>query len=328
MIKKYKKILENINNYKILVLGDLILDEYIYGNVERLSSEAPVPIIDVQLHTFSLGGAANAAMNIKNLGAETALIGYVGKDMPGEKILSMVRNSGIDDSRIISDPNRRTTLKSRIVSAQHHQQLLRIDEENRDPVNTITEQKIIKAIAAESSNYDALLISDYSKGLVTDNIAKTAVASFTSKNKPVIVDSKAFDLDRFFGATVLTPNKNEAQNASGIRIENRAALITAGNKLLSQVKSKALLITLGEKGCVLFQDSVEPYFVDSFASEVYDVTGAGDTVASVLTLGIAANLEINDAVLLANIAAGLTVRHFGTVAPSKSEILGVISEIF
>lgn len=326
-ISKYKEMLENFDNYKVSILGDLILDEYLYGNVERLSVEAPVPIVDVKTHTFSLGGAANAALNINILGAKTSLIGCIGNDLPGEKLSSMIKDNKIDGRHIIADTNRRTTLKTRVVSAQHHQQLLRIDEEDRIRVSGDTEQAVINALTDEAASSDALLISDYSKGLVTENIAKAAVECFRSKNKPVVVDSKTFDLERFYGATILTPNKNEAQNSSGVRIVENTDLITAGNKLLSQTKSEAILITLGERGCVLFRNNSEPYFIDSFASEVFDVTGAGDTVASVLTLGLAADMDIKDAVLLANVAAGITVRHFGAATPNRDEILEALSGI-
>lgn len=283
--------------------------------------------MNVRTRNYSIGGAANAALNVSALGAGASIISCIGKDLTGKKLTLLLKKNKINTNHIIDNDYMKTTLKTRVVSEQHHQQLLRIDEEDCNPVSKEIEKEVISSIIAEANNSDALLISDYSKGLITENIANMAVDSFKLKNKPIVVDSKAFKLARFRGATIFTPNIIEAQDASGVRIVNDSDIINIGKKLLSQTKSKAILITLGDKGCALFEKGKSPYFVDSFASEVFDVTGAGDTVASLLTIALAAGMEINKAVFLANVAASVTVRHFGSVAPSKKEILEALSAI-
>lgn len=314
------------NKYKICVLGDLILDKYLYGKVDRLSAEAPVPVVDVTREEYTLGGAANAALNVHNLQTKVSLLGCVGNDAGGQKFCELLEHSNIDRQIIIKADKRVTTLKTRVISEQHHQQLVRIDQELRKPIDPETEAKILEAIKTEVEVADALLVSDYSKGFVTSNIAKNAVQTFKNKQKPVVVDSKAFNLKRFFGATVLTPNKKEAQESSGIRITDKGSLIKAGDKLLEETDSTAILITLGEDGCALFRKNTEPFFIKSFATEVFDVTGAGDTVAAVLTAALAAKLDFEDAIYIANVAAGITVRHFGGKAPNFQEVMEALSE--
>lgn len=326
----HQKILETLkkfNSANITVMGDLILDEYLFGNVDRISPEAPVPVIDILSGKLTIGGAANAGLNIENLGANTAVIGCVGNDLAGEKLISIMKDQQIDTRHIIKAQARKTIHKTRIVSKPHNQQLLRIDSEDRIPISDENEKSLIDSIISQAQQSDALLISDYSKGLITTKLAKIAVDSFRSHNKPVVVDSKAFNLSHFFGATVLTPNQKEAQESSGIRIVDDDSLIRAGNNLLVETQSTAILITRGDKGCALFETDKEPRFIKSFASEVFDVTGAGDTVASVLALSLAAGLDIYESVYLANIAAGITVRHFGAYAPSKKEIVEMLKTL-
>lgn len=325
--KKIKEALAKFNSIKITVLGDLILDEYLFGNIDRISPEAPVPVVEVISSKLTIGGAANAGLNMSKLGARVTVIGCIGDDLAGEKLSALLEKQAIETKFVFKAKDRKTIHKTRVISKQHNQQLLRIDNEDRLPVSSDIEETVIRTMNDQAMQSSALLISDYSKGFITENIAKTATERFRSNERSVIVDSKAFNLSRFFGATVLTPNQKEAQESSGVRITGEQTLIEAGNKLLSQTKSNAILITRGDKGCALFESGQEPHFIKSFASEVYDVTGAGDTVASVLTLALASELDIKESVYLANIAAGITVRHFGAYAPSREEIIETLDNI-
>lgn len=318
--------LAKFNNVSITVLGDLILDEYLFGNVERISPEAPVPVVDIVNNKLTIGGAANAALNISRLGAASTVIGCIGNDIAGDELITSIKEQRLPTDLIIRTEARRTIHKTRIVSKQHNQQLLRIDSESRLPITKDIEKSLIEIVEAQADISDALLISDYSKGLITKDLAMASVASFNKRNKPIVVDSKAFNLSHFFGATVLTPNQKEAQESSGIRIVDDVSLIAAADQLLAQTQSKAILITRGDKGCATFERGKTPYFIKSFASEVFDVTGAGDTIASVLTLGLSAGFDIKDSVHLANIAAGITVRHFGPYAPFAKEIIETLGD--
>lgn len=325
--KKIREAFGKFNSAKIAVIGDIILDEYLSGNVERISPEAPVPVVNITSNNFTIGGAANAALNIKNLGGDSIIIGCVGEDSAGEKLTALIGERQIDTKYIFKAADRKTIHKTRIISKQHNQQLLRIDNEDRLPVSEQTERSLISAVISRANESDALLISDYSKGVITENLAKQAVKNFKDLNKPIVVDSKAFNLSHFFGATVLTPNQKEAQESSGIRIVDDESLVMAGNKLLSETQSTAILITRGDKGCALFEVDKEPRFIGSFASEVFDVTGAGDTVASVLALSLSTGLDIYDSIYLANIAAGIAVRHFGAYAPSKDQLMEAFDDL-
>jgi D-beta-D-heptose 7-phosphate kinase/D-beta-D-heptose 1-phosphate adenosyltransferase len=319
------KILALFKGKKVCVLGDVMLDKYLFGHVDRLSAEAPVPVLDVTSRRSLPGGAANAALNIETLDGISTIVSCIGNDTTGDRLLSILKKNHLATNAIVKDPSRQTTIKTRILSQQHHQQLLRIDKETRAPISDKARTAVIKLIKDAANTCDALLISDYSKGVVTPEVALSSVRAFTGKSKPVVVDSKAFDLACFKGATIFAPNLKEAEVSSGIRIIDDASLMLAGKSLIKKTGALAILITHGENGVSLFEAGGNVTAFPSLATEVFDVTGAGDTVSSVLALSLAAGADFVVSAFLANAAAGITVKKLGASAPTIDEIRGVVA---
>lgn len=318
MSEELLNILPKLANGKILVIGDLILDEYIWGRVTRISPEAPVPIADVVSTMCVPGGAGNVACNIKALGGEVYLVGVIGKDKAGKELLEKLKKMGIGAQGIIVDGNRPTTLKSRIIA--HHQHVVRVDRETKAPIDKNLCEKISRLSEKVMDKVDAVLISDYAKGLMIPELTSRIIALAKKYRKIVSVDPKGSNYSKYRKATIITPNRKEAEIATGIPINNEDNLLRAGYKLLQETEARYILITRGEKGMSLFQKDCSPIHIPSVVSEVYDITGAGDTVVAALTLALACGVRIEKAIEIANWAAGVVVRKVGTATVTSEEL--------
>lgn len=303
---------------KVLVFGDLIVDEFLYGNVSRISPEAPVPILDYSMHSTVLGGAANAAANIFALGGAPFLVGCIGNDYPGDQFQEKLVLSDLSDKGIIVDTKRQTTQKTRIIADT--QQIVRIDREDTKVVSNKIAEQIKKKLADHIKSVKAVLISDYQKGTVHPDIVTGLINEAAKLGLPVIVDTKAVKVDAFKGATIFTPNMNELQRISNVNITDQQSLSRAAHKLLDKTESVAVLATQSEQGMTLFTKQNLAKRFPTRAIEVHDVTGAGDTVAATITLAMAAGLELDEAVVLANYAAAVVVRKVGTAVADLQEI--------
>ncbi|RLB10177.1 MAG: D-glycero-beta-D-manno-heptose-7-phosphate kinase [Deltaproteobacteria bacterium] len=303
---------------KVMIIGDIILDEFVYGNVERISPEAPVPVVEVERETFLLGGAANVLNNIISLEGQTFLYGVVGHDDAGEKVFRLLKERKCSTSGIIKDKERRTTIKTRVIA--NKQQVVRFDKENRSPISRTTLEELKVRIGDNVSSIDLIIISDYGKGVITEDLMSFLRKISQQHHKDLLVDPKIKNVQLYKGATYITPNHKEAENMTGIKIKDNESLCQAGNLLMKMLGCKAVIITRGEKGMSIFENSGRVTDIPAVAREVYDVTGAGDTVIGVMGLGLAANLSLLQSAFLANVAAGIVVGEVGTAAVSSSKL--------
>ena len=302
----------------MLVVGDLMIDEYVWGNVDRISPEAPVQVVSVNREDYTLGGAGNVVNNLIALGARVQSIGVIGDDTNGKLLQSKLSELGADTSGIIEEPQRPTTIKTRVIAA--HQHVLRIDRETRRKVSSTTFEKLTGLMKKMIPGADVVLISDYGKGLLTQSFLGTLLSSARKHNKMTVVDPKGTDYSRYKGATLITPNTKEASLASGIAITDKESLYRAGTEILATSGVKKVLITLGKDGMALFGQKKKPYKISADARQVFDVSGAGDTVVAVVGLALAAGSSFREAMQLANTAAGLVVGKVGTATVSKQEL--------
>lgn len=304
------------NNKKILVVGDLMLDHYLWGSTERISPEAPVPVVDIKQETTVLGGAGNVINNILSLEAKVSVVSAIGDDENGLEMKAMLTHKGVNIDGIFEIPGRHTSKKTRIIAT--HQQMLRYDKESKNEISGKYEEKLKKHINKDLDNYDAVLLSDYGKGVLTDALTQYVIKQAKSKDIPVLVDPKGKDYSKYTGATLLTPNKKEAEIATDIKITDDASLKEAGFKLKNDFNLDISMITLSEDGIAIFNKNVTK--VRAKAREVYDVTGAGDTVLATLGVGLALKLSILEAVKLANTAAAVVVGKLGSATATPEEI--------
>lgn len=301
----------------VLVVGDVMLDEYVWGEVHRISPEAPVPVVDIHERTARAGGAANAAAGVVALGGRALLAGVVGDDAPAEALLGALADTGVEPTGLIAEPGRPTTTKVRVVA--HAQQVVRADSESRNPLPEDLETGLVNWVRDGMADADVLLISDYGKGVVSDAVAKASIDAARELDKPVVVDSKGIHYSKYRGATVITPNVHDAEKAANVHIEGEEHLREAAKRLSDACGGAALLITRGAAGMTLF--SVEhPLHVPAEAQAVYDVTGAGDTVVAVLAVALGRGMGLPDAVRLANAAAGIVVGKVGTSTVTLAEL--------
>jgi D-beta-D-heptose 7-phosphate kinase/D-beta-D-heptose 1-phosphate adenosyltransferase len=307
---------------RLLVVGDLMLDEYLWGEVDRISPEAPVQVVAIQKEDFALGGAGNVVNNAVALGAKVSVVGVIGTGRNGRLLLKRFNELGVDTAGIIQEPDRATTQKTRIIAANQH--VLRIDRETKQNISGPTLDKMIRLVLDKMPDIDVVLISDYGKGLITKNLLSKVTASAKKHKKMIIVDPKGLDFSKYSGVSILTPNKKEAALASGVEINNESSLEKAANKLLENISLDNLLITCGKDGMVLFEKNKEPFRVKAEARQVFDVSGAGDTVLAVFGLAVASGASIHNSVAIANTAAGIVVGKVGTATVSKQELASAI----
>ena len=310
--------LENREPPRIAVIGDLILDRYLWGNVERISPEAPVPVLDLQEETYALGGAANVAHNLAALGAQVDVVGAVGNDLERDRVLALLEEAKIGTGGVLADATRPTTSKTRVIG--HNQQIVRVDREKRTPIPMELVSRAHDHLETILPKLSAIVISDYAKGAITEPLLDAVRALVRGRNVPVVVDPKNAQFGVYRDFTVMTPNQGEAALGAGFKIKDELTLVEAGYKLRTSLNMEAVLITRGPLGMSLFQKGKEVVHFPAQVRNVYDVTGAGDTVTSVMALALAAGLSLHDAALLANYAAGIVVGKFGTATVKLDEL--------
>lgn len=326
-----KKIIDNMSNKKILVIGDLAIDEMIYGSTSRISREAPVLIL-LHSHTNTiLGAASNAANNLSTLNdGKTGAIGLYGDDYYGPILLETLNQAGINTDYMVCDSSRPTTVKTRISGASTQsvtQQIVRIDRESHKFVSGDIELKVIENIKKAVPEYDAVILSDYGTGMMTPNIIEAAIEAANNSGKIIAVDPQT-DLHRFQKATVLTPNQPDAQKSVGYEITDAQTLNKAGEDLLKKADAEMILITRGGDGMAVFEKNKEVAKIPAFnKTDVFDVTGAGDTVVASFTLALAAGATAAEAMFLGNLAASIVVRHFGCATTTRDELKSKLDEL-
>ena len=303
-------------NPKILVIGDLMIDHYLWGKCERISPEAPVQIVNIDKESSVLGGAGNVINNLRALGSRVDVLSVVGDDYVANELKALLENIKVQSNMLIIEQNRKTSKKSRLIASQ--QQVLRYDNESIEDISSASEKEIINKLSANISNYDVVILSDYGKGVLTTKLTQEII-SISNKNKvKVFVDPKGKDYSKYKGAYTLTPNKKEAIEASNILINDNESLEKAIKKLKDECELEVSLITLSESGIAIFDDNLR--IKPTVAREVYDVTGAGDTVIASIAFAIANHMKIDDAIQFANLAAGVVVGKIGSATASLDEI--------
>jgi rfaE bifunctional protein kinase chain/domain len=317
-------LMEKFKKSTLLVVGDVMIDEFIWGTVSRISPEAPVPVVAVGREDLLLGGAANVVHNVHSLGGHVLIAGVIGDDRMGERIQELLHEEEIDGDGLITESGRPTTVKTRVIA--HSQQVVRFDREYKEPISLKSQKKIAGYVESHWNEVDGIIISDYGKGLLYPELMKLIIEKRKKDSKVIAVDPKMNNFPLYRGVTIVTPNRLEAEAAAGIQITDEKSLIKVGNTLLDRFASEAVLITRGEEGMVLFERSGTVVTVPTVAKEVYDVTGAGDTVISTLTLSLASGSSYSEAAVVANYAAGIVVGKIGTATVSPEELQKTIIE--
>jgi D-beta-D-heptose 7-phosphate kinase/D-beta-D-heptose 1-phosphate adenosyltransferase len=307
---------------RVLVLGDVMLDQFLWGRVARISPEAPVPVVEISSETFHLGGAANVAGNVRALGGQAVVAGVVGDDAAGVRVRRALAEAGIEDALSVADGARPTTVKTRIIA--HHQQVVRADREVAHDVAGSLERALLDRVRAALPTCGALILSDYQKGVVTAGLMKSVLALARRRGVPVLVDPKVRHFALYRRVAVVTPNQAEAEQATGVRILGEADLVEAGRRILRRLGCQAALVTRGEHGMTLFEVARRPLHIPTAAREVFDVTGAGDTVIATLGLALCAGANLAAAARLANFAAGVVVGKLGTATTTPEEVMAAI----
>lgn len=317
---KTKDILRNFKKCRILVIGDIILDRFIWGRVNRISPEAPVPVVEVTDDNFMLGGAANVANNIIALGGEATVAGVVGKDRAGEVLKQLLDEKDIESA--LFEDSRPTTLKTRVIA--HSQQVVRFDKEEKRKISRRAMEDITAFLRETIPFHDAVIVSDYSKGMVSRELIQEILKMTRSRHKFLAVDPKVGHFHFYKGVTLITPNVLEASHGSGVVIKDPASLVQAGRSLMERLSCGAVLITRGEEGMSLFKKGRVTH-IPTAARHVYDVTGAGDTVIAVFTLAHASGATMEEAAVIANHAAGIVIGEVGTAVAKPEKLLKSLS---
>lgn len=312
----------NFKNIKIAVIGDIMLDRYIFGKVERISPEAPIPVVTVTKESEALGGAANVAANISAMGGQATMFGIVGEDEAKDKLLKRFDLRNISSKGLITDNTKKTIQKIRILG--EHQQMVRVDYEDTTYINNKVEEELFSTFC-NSGKFDALIISDYAKGTITETLYDKLNKKCKELGTKVIVDPKP-SLHKFYNnCTLITPNKKEAQEMSGLKINSVEDVPEAGKQIVQKFKTN-LVITLGDLGMMVFDKDKKPEYIKTEAKEVFDVSGAGDTVISALTLALCSGVNLLNASNFANIAAGIKVSKLGTAPVKIEEIVAKLND--
>jgi len=309
---------EKFSHCKLLVVGDLMIDEYVWGDVDRISPEAPVQVVSVSREDYTLGGSGNVVNNLVALDAGVLVAGVTGTGPGGTLMAEKFKSLGVDTGGVVKDPRRPTTRKTRIIAGSQH--VLRIDRETRHDIAAETRKTIAEYIESTIPAVDAVLISDYGKGLLTTDLLATIIRLAGQNDKPAIVDPKGLDFEKYRNAFLITPNKKEAGLAAGIEIVDESTLHRAADLIFRKTNVQNLLITCGKEGMVLFAGKARPRIIRSKARQVFDVSGAGDTVVAVTGLAIAAGESLQNAATLANLAAGIVVGKIGTATITLKEL--------
>ena len=320
-VGKLVRFFKHFSDVRLLVIGDVMLDHYIWGRVDRISPEAPVPVVAVSKESIHLGGAANVAQNVVSLGGTVELCGVIGRDDYGGRILRELERLKIRTDGMIPDPDRPTTKKTRVIA--HNQQVVRFDREHRGAVSEKIRRAVLEFVERRIRRVDGLIISDYAKGLVSAELMKELIGLAHENRVRVIVDPKVSHIPLYRGVDLITPNTAEALGATGLNHgphESEDELARAGRILLDRLDCRAVLITRGEHGMSLFERTGKVTHIPTVAREVYDVTGAGDTVIATMALGLCAGAPMREAAVLANYAAGIVVGIVGTATVQRAQL--------
>lgn len=322
MTEKFKEILAALPRLRLAVVGDIMLDRFLWGRCERISPEAPVPVVRLERETLKLGGAANVAANLHALGVEAYLLGVCGADTAGASLRSLLADLTLADAGVVALADRPTTMKTRIIA--HNQQVVRADMEDDRPLAVDQTAEVVARLRALGP-FDGIVLSDYGKGLLTDPVLAEVIAYGRRDGGVVVVDPKKGDYSQYRGVTSLTPNQREAELACALPITDEASLARAGRLLCERTAADCVLITRGEQGMSLFERDGAEHHLPTEATDVYDVTGAGDTVIAVYTAALCARASFREAAGLANHAAGVAVREVGTVAVTHAQLSRAIA---
>jgi len=318
---RLNEILTQSKGKKICVIGDVMLDRYLLGDVTRISPEAPVQVFDIKNSEHKFGGAANVSLNIKELGSEPVLIGVIGNDNEGKIIIEQMKNSGKTTIGIIEEDNRPTTTKTRVIADSHH--LLRIDSESKQNISEETESQILNILKNDYYEIEAIILQDYNKGVLTKSLINNVIKFANDNNIKVLVDPKFYNFFEFKNIFLFKPNRKELEEALGKKAKNENELLEFAEELFDKINCKYLVLTLGDKGVMLFEKTngeIKTEKIPTFARKVADVSGAGDTVISTIAVCLAGGASVSEAVKIANFAAGIVVEEVGIVPITKEKL--------
>ncbi|HEY3176383.1 MAG TPA: D-glycero-beta-D-manno-heptose-7-phosphate kinase [Candidatus Polarisedimenticolia bacterium] len=307
---------------KVLVVGDLMLDQFIWGTVDRISPEAPVPVVKVARESFHLGGAGNVVSNIAALGGAAWPVGVTGDGPDAARLRESLAGLKVPTDGVLAVAGRRTTVKTRIVA--HGQQVVRYDREEDDPLDEAAVERLVRLAVDRCASADALVVSDYEKGCVTPVLLASLLPAAAKRGIPVVADPKPGHWKSYTPITVITPNQTEASRMSGLKLRSEKDLIGAGWAIRETLGCRGVLLTRGEKGMLLMEEGLPPLAIEAVSREVFDVTGAGDTVVAALALCLAAGASLRDAAALSNAAAGVVVGKVGTATASSEEVIAAL----
>jgi D-beta-D-heptose 7-phosphate kinase/D-beta-D-heptose 1-phosphate adenosyltransferase len=321
--RRAEELIDRFASSCVLVVGDLMLDRYVWGEVRRISPEAPVPVVRARRETLSLGGAGNVVSNLTALGARVRCAGILGDDEGGRQVRERLEACGADLQAVLTQPGRPTTVKMRIIA--HNQQVVRVDQEDDAYLDAAYEQRMIDIVLALLEGSSAVVISDYAKGAISASLLERLLGGAASAGVPVIVDPKLAHFPLYQPVTVLTPNVEEASRATAIEIRGDDDVDRAGRRILQMLEARAVLVTRGDRGMSLFERDGPETIIPARTREVYDVTGAGDTVVATLALALSVEASLPEAAELSNRAAGLVVSKLGTAVVAAKELLSSFS---
>lgn len=317
-------LVKSLSSAKVLCVGDIMLDRFVTGHVERISPEAPIPVLSVDNETTMLGGAGNVVRNLSALGASVQTIGVVGNDDAGAEIQHLLKELNNVDAEVLIDSDRQSSIKTRYLAGT--QQMMRADKETIAPLSENAKQDIIKSVTAALKTCAVLVLSDYGKGVLLDGMARALIDAAKEAKVPVIVDPKSADYENYIGADLITPNRQELHAASGQYVGNEGNIVKASKLLINKYKIGAILATRSRDGMSLITDSGESTHLKAEARDVFDVSGAGDTVVATIAAALAMGAALTDAAALANIAAGIVVGKVGTAAASTDEVIAALQQ--
>jgi D-beta-D-heptose 7-phosphate kinase/D-beta-D-heptose 1-phosphate adenosyltransferase len=320
--KVLSEAIDKFSSCRILVVGDVIMDEFLWGRVERISPEAPVPVVQVEEESLVLGGAGNVVNNIISLGGQALLCGVIGKDAMGRELIHMLQEMNSPTDGLVIEDRRPTTIKTRVVA--HSQQVVRVDREESEPVTEASIERISTIVEEHIGSIDAIVVSDYGKGVVAQGLMETIRLLTHDRHIPLTVDPKVQNVALYKGVTLITPNHQEAELMSGIVINDEESLRRAGIRLLDELGCQMVLLTQGDRGMTLFEGNGRNTQIPTVARKVFDVSGAGDTVTATFTLALAAGLTPRQSAVLANLAAGVVVGEIGTATVAASRLKEVL----
>jgi rfaE bifunctional protein kinase chain/domain len=320
--KRALEIIDGFSRSKVLVVGDVMVDQFIWGKVSRISPEAPVPVVRVTSENLLLGGCANVLNNVYSIGGQVAMAGIIGSDEMGKWLAGELEKLKIDTDGIVVEKKRPTSVKTRIIA--HNQQVVRFDREDKGPIKPGSIRKIINYIDSVKDDLGAIVVSDYNKGVVFERLVDGIRGVISGRDIALCIDPKQNNFSLYGGCDLITPNQQEAERALGVEFAGDDDVIEGGRELLSRFGFRALLITRGEEGMILFENNGDIVRIPAVAKEVFDVTGAGDTVIGIFALSVAAGATFKEAAVLANHAAGIVVGKIGTAKVSQEELKKVV----